>query len=379
MVRNTVKKPVRIFFAAFFLTTHLSGCTCDSRDFDETAWRKKVEATRIEDLYAPHFKEGRFFNSWMPMEHGGFLRFLKWKLTASPDNPSSNETMLPAVIPDAVAQIRAMPDGDFMLWVGHATYLMRLGGEYWLTDPMFSDWALLLKRKTPPAIRASDLGKIGITKLNIIVSHNHYDHLDKKSIRDLPAGSRFYVPLGLKSFMTDLGKKDVVEMDWWQRATHGRDIEVVCLPAQHWSRRIGQDVNETLWASFLIVTPAVTIYFAGDGGYFIGYREIGRRYPGIDYALMPTTAYLPRWFMHYAHVNIDEALDAFNDLKARYFIPTQWGAFHLGDDPPDYAAQELRRKIAERGLDGSRFLIPDIGQIVPIVGKDEQPSPAGGP
>ena len=111
------------------------------------------------------------------------------------------------------------------------------------------------------------------------------------------------------------------------------------------------------------------IFFAGDSGYFIGYREIGRRYPGIDYVLMPTTAYRPRWFMHYAHMDIDEAIDAFDDLQARYFIPTQWGAFHLGDEPPSYPALELKRKIAERKRDPSRFIIMDIGQIVPVTGK----------
>lgn len=246
---------------------------------------------------------------------------------------------------------------------------MRLNGEYWLTDPIFSDRALLPKRQTPPAINAADLKKLGSGKLNVVVSHNHYDHLDRKSIEALPGDARYYVPLGLKRFFTDLGKQDVVEMDWWQKNTHGRGVEVICLPMQHWSRRIGQAVNETLWASFLIVTPSVTVYFAGDSGYFIGYREIGRRYPGIDYVLMPTTAYRPRWFMHYAHVDIDEAIDAFDDLRARYFIPTQWGAFHLGDEPPAYPALELKRRIAERKLDASRFIIPDLGQIVPVVKK----------
>ncbi|MBA4396638.1 MAG: hypothetical protein C0394_04550 [Syntrophus sp. (in: bacteria)] len=347
----------------------MSGFAGASQDFDEATWRKKVEAARVEDLYAPHFKDGRFFNPWMPMEHGGALTFLKWKLTHKLDNPSSAVAYLPAVIPGVVEHIRAMPEGDFILWAGHATFLMRLSGEFWLTDPMFSERVLLPKRKTLPAISASDIEKLGITKLNVIVSHNHYDHLDKKSIRELPDDARFYVPLGLKQFFTDLGKKDIVEMDWWQHADHGAGVEVVCLPAQHWSRRIGQAANASLWASFLIVTPSVKVYFAGDSGYFIGYREIGRRYPGIDYALMPTTAYRPRWFMHYAHMNIDEAIDAFDDLKARYFIPTQWGAFHLGDDPPGYPAVELKRKIAERKRDPSRFIIMDIGRIVPVTGK----------
>jgi L-ascorbate metabolism protein UlaG (beta-lactamase superfamily) len=338
-------------------------------EFDEASWRKQVEAASVEDLYAPHFKDGRFFNPWMPQDQKGFLRFLKWKLSAKKDNPANVAAPLPAVIPGVVERIRAMPRGDFILWVGHATFLMRLNGEYWLTDPIFSDRALLPKRQTPPAINAADLKKLGSGKLNVVVSHNHYDHLDRKSIEALPGDARYYVPLGLKRFFTDLGKQDVVEMDWWQKNTHGRGVEVICLPMQHWSRRIGQAVNETLWASFLIVTPSVTVYFAGDSGYFIGYREIGRRYPGIDYVLMPTTAYRPRWFMHYAHVDIDEAIDAFDDLRARYFIPTQWGAFHLGDEPPAYPALELKRRIAERKLDASRFIIPDLGQIVPVVKK----------
>ena len=94
--------------------------------------------------------------------------------------------------------------------------------------------------------------------------------------------------------------------------------------------------------------------------------EIGRLYPAIDYVLMPTTAFRPRWFMHYAHMDIDEAIDAFADLKARYFIPTQWGTFHLGDEPPGFPALELKRRIAARNLDPARFLILDIGQILPV-------------
>jgi len=369
MKEGILRHLFQTFSAAIFLILLLGGYAAASQNFDEASWRKQVESAKVEDLYAPHFKDGRFFNPWMPREHGIPLKFLKWKLMGRQDNPSGAYTSVPAVIPGAVERIRAMPEGDFILWVGHATFLMRLGGEFWLTDPMFSDRALLPKRHTPPAMRASDLRELGVTKLNVVISHNHFDHLDKKSIKDLPDDARFYVPLGLKRFFTDLGKKDIIEMDWWQKTGHGAGVEVVCLPAQHWSRRIDPAANSTLWASFLIVTPAVKVYFAGDSGYFIGYREIGRRYPGIDYALMPTTAYRPRWFMHYAHMNIDEAIDAFDDLQARFFIPTQWGAFHLGDDPPGYAAIELKRKIAERKRDPSRFLIMDIGQIVPVTGK----------
>jgi len=95
-------------------------------------------------------------------------------------------------------------------------------------------------------------------------------------------------------------------------------------------------VTSPLWASYLLITPETVIYYGGDSGYFVGYREIGRQFPNINYALLPLTAYHPRWFMHYAHMNVPEALAAFIDLGARYFIPNQWGTFHLGDEPPGY-------------------------------------------
>jgi L-ascorbate metabolism protein UlaG (beta-lactamase superfamily) len=125
-------------------------------------------------------------------------------------------------------------------------------------------------------------------------------------------------------------------------------------------------VNSTLWASFMITAPTTTLYYGGDSGYFIGYREIGRMFPGIDYALMPVTAYRPRWFMHYAHMDARESLDAFHDLGARFFVPTQWGAFHLGEEPPGYAALDLQREIRSQQLDPSKFLILDIGEFVEI-------------
>lgn len=124
-----------------------------------------------------------------------------------------------------------------------------------------------------------------------------------------------------------------------------------------------------LWASYLLVSPDATIYYGGDSGYFVGYREIGKYYPGIDYALMPLTAYHPRWFMHYPHMNATESIQAFQDLGARYFIPTQWGTFKLGDNPPGYPALDLKKKIARQGLEPSRFVIMDIGQIE-VIRKD---------
>jgi N-acyl-phosphatidylethanolamine-hydrolysing phospholipase D len=336
--------------------------------FDEAMWRRDVEGQKVSELYAPHYKDGGYFNPWMPMQDAGFARLLRWRLSQRDNYTEEEEAHRPAVIPKLKERILSMQNGDFIAWVGHATFLMRLNGEYWLTDPIFSDRALLPKRLTPPALSLEEMRELP-GKLNVVISHNHYDHFDKPSVQALPDSARFFVPLGLKHSVARLNKENVLEMDWWQTIECGNGIKLVCLPAQHWSRRISQGTNRTLWASFMIITPAVTIYVGGDSGYFIGYKEIGRLYPTIDYALLPTTAYHPRWFMHYAHLNVKEAIDAFQDLGARYMIPTQWGTFRLGNEPIGYSALELKRTIKEEGLDPSNFLTMDIGQILPITPK----------
>ena len=348
-----------VIFAALLVC---AGCSGFSPDFDESAWHDQVTATDPKNLYAPHENDGKFFNPWMPMEEKSIGTLLRWRFAPAKDYTETEKTYLPPVVPDAVARIRATENKDFIFWVGHGTFFMRINGQYWLTDPMFSDRALLPKRKTPPGITTHEI--LAITdQVNCIISHNHYDHLDGNSIRALPDTTRFFVPKGVKNFITDLGKPHVTEMDWWESVDLEDGTRLLCTPMQHWSRRIGQGFNTTLWASYLITAPEVSVYFDGDGGYFKGYREIGRRFPGIDYALIPITAYHPRWFMHYAHMNVSEAVRAFNDLGADIFIPTQWGVFSLGDEPAGYPALDLRRTIAEKELDAGRFLIMNIGGL----------------
>jgi N-acyl-phosphatidylethanolamine-hydrolysing phospholipase D len=340
-------------------------CALPQPSFDEDAWRTQVKSADPSLLDVPHFKEDRFFNPWMPGENKSFFTFLRWRFSQGQEYTEEERSYLPRVLGNAKERILSMGDADFIMWIGHATFLIRLNGEYWLTDPIFSERALLPKRMTPPAISLEELKEIA-PNLRVIITHNHYDHLDKESILGLPENAKMYFPLGLKTYLQGLKKEDLTEMDWWQQRDCGNGVTLVCLPMQHWSRRLGQGYNETLWASFMLITSEVTIYLGGDTGYFIGHQEIGKRFPGIDYALLPTTAYHPRWFMHYNHMNIDEVVEAFNDLSARFMVPHQWGTFHLGDEPPGYSMVELKRKIAERRLDPRRFIILDIGEIHPI-------------
>jgi N-acyl-phosphatidylethanolamine-hydrolysing phospholipase D len=344
------------------LTTVLSACVMTPPSFDETAWKAAVAGQESAKLYAPNFRNGAFFNPWMPMQEKHFREFMRWRFSKRAQYSEAENTYLPTVIPNLNDRIEKAAHNDYIAWIGHATFLIRVQGVYWLTDPIFSKRALLPSRKTPPALELDFIKKI-TEPLHVIISHNHYDHLDKASIRALPKHARIYVPTGLKAYVQTLHDGEVREMGWWERIDFEDGMSITSLPAQHWSRRIGQDFNTTLWASYLLKTPRVSIYYGGDSGYFVGFREIGRRYPGIDFALIPLTAYHPRWFMHYAHMNAVESIQAFDDLGARYFIPTQWGTFQLGDNPPGYPVMDLKRTISRLGRDPSPFVVMDVGEV----------------
>lgn len=351
---------------------NLTGCSYNPPVFSDTKWQKDVKNTSPDLLYAQHYKDGKFFNPWMPMEHGGLARLLRWKLSARNAYTAEEKNAMPEFVSGLKTRIDELPaDADFIAWIGHTTFLISAGGELWLMDPMFSDRALLPKRHTPPALSLSEVCALK-GRLNIVISHNHYDHFDEASLYGLPEDARFYVPLGLKEAVESTGKKNVVEMDWWQTIDFGNKTSLVCLPAQHWSKRLFQGTNETLWASFLLKTENTTIYFGGDSGYFMGYREFGRKYPGIDYALISVGAYHPRWFMHYAHLDVREAFQAVEDMGAKYLIPAHWGAFQLGDEPIGYPLIDLKRTMKEPGFDASKALIMDIGQVIRVPAKGPQ-------
>jgi N-acyl-phosphatidylethanolamine-hydrolysing phospholipase D len=207
-----------------------------------------------------------------------------------------------------------------------------------------------------------------------VVSHDHYDHLDAGTVERLPASLGWYVPLGLGDWFRERGRARVVELDWWESVRRGR-WTITCLPSQHWSRRIENPTNSTLWCSWLLDSGDYRYYFAGDTGWFDGFAEFGRRFAPIDVALLPIGAYEPRWFMRYQHMDPAEAYQAFLDLGARLLLPMHWGTFDLTDEPVDLPPRELERVIRERGasLDPVRFLAVGERWKVP-----ERP-PAGAP
>lgn len=242
--------------------------------------------------------------------------------------------------------------GAALTWIGHASFALEDGGEVALTDPHFGPRALLPRRLVPPAVPLAAVPHDAFA----VLSHNHYDHLDRWTVRRLPPEVDWYVPLGMKRWFERLGgfgrrrPRRVVELDWWQSVRRGR-WTLTCLPAQHWSNRASQGRNGALWCSWLLDSGTRQTYFAGDSGFYPGFAEIGRRFPGIDVALLPIGAYEPRWFMRYQHLDPTEAYRAFLDLGARWMVPMHWGAFDLTDEPVDLAPRVLAQVVAAAGGD----------------------------
>ena len=253
--------------------------------------------------------------------------------------------------------------------------LVQAGGLNVLTDPVFSERAspvqfLGPKRAQAPGLALKDLPPIDV----VLISHNHYDHLDKQSVRDLAArppvegraATLFLVPLGLKSWFLDLGIMNVVEMDWWDQQVV-RGVSFHFTPVQHWSARGLGDRSQTLWGGYAVFAPDFHWYFSGDTGYskdFVDTRERFReRHPGgFDLALIAVGAYEPRWFMKDQHVNPAESVQVHKDLGARRSVGVHWGTFSLTDESLDQPPKDLALARQAQGLSEENFFLMKIGE-----------------
>jgi L-ascorbate metabolism protein UlaG (beta-lactamase superfamily) len=231
-------------------------------------------------------------------------------------------------IPVSVSSsLRAMTAG--VTWVGHATYVVQIGGKVILTDPVWSRKIPgVRERLTPVGLPFASLPRVDA----VVISHNHYDHLDAPTIRRLPRDTPMFVPGMLGAWFRSRGFRSVTEMDWWETVSVG-DVRLEFVPAHHWSRRGLTDTCKTLWGGFVLSAGASKIYFAGDTGYGHWFEEIGKRHPDIDLALMPVGAYEPNWFMRPMHCNPAEAVRACDDMGARRMATMHWGTFVLSAEP----------------------------------------------
>jgi L-ascorbate metabolism protein UlaG (beta-lactamase superfamily) len=248
-------------------------------------------------------------------------------------------------------------DAPSLTWIGHASFLLSLGGARILVDPIFRPRLGPIRRLAPPGIPLEHLPAIDI----VIITHNHRDHLDPWTISRLGPSPRYVVPLGNGKVLKALGARDVVELDWWQTVSHG-PLEITIVPARHWSMRFPWDRNDALWGGAVIRSPEGTAYHSGDTAFFDTFAEIGRRAGPIDWAMLPIGAYEPRWFMEAQHMCPEEAVQAALALDTRHFVAMHWGTFRLTDEPAGEPPLRARASWREQGGEDHRLWILDIGE-----------------
>jgi N-acyl-phosphatidylethanolamine-hydrolysing phospholipase D len=237
-------------------------------------------------------------------------------------------------------------------WIGHSTLLVQLDGINILTDPHWGERASPVgfagpRRLVPPGMHFEDLPPIHA----VVISHDHYDHLDEGTVRRIARdhAATFFVPLGLKAWLADVGVRDVVELDWWQ-ARAFRGLVFTCTPAQHSSGRGLHDQNLRLWSSWAITGQQRRFFFAGDTGYDPTFKEIGRRLGPFDLAAIPIGGYYSFGRRHPNHVNPEEAVSLFEDVRGRLMVPMHWGTFDMNQEPFREPPERLLREARQRGL-----------------------------
>jgi len=255
-----------------------------------------------------------------------------------------------------------------VMWIGHSTLLLNHSDFTIMTDPQFSGRASPFsfmgpKRVTPSPVEISDLPQIDV----ILISHNHYDHLDEATIREIAKiqpSVEFLVPLGLKSLLEDWGAKNVSELDWWQQVQR-KGVTIQPTPVQHWSKRTFFDRNKTLWSGWMLKWNDFSFYFTGDAGYSDDFKETARKLGSPDLAAIPIGAYEPREFMKSAHINPEEAVVAFNDLGAKKAIGIHWGTFKLTLEPMTEPPVKLQEALKKSGVPKETFRVLKHGETWP--------------
>jgi len=342
-----------------------------------------------------HAPDGRFRNPWSVALGDDALRARIWRVAFEwifgrhPPDPSPEE--LGRASPDP-ARPRVADAGDVRItWIGHATTLIQLPGLNLLTDPVWSDRCSPLgmggpKRFTPPGMELSALPPVDA----VLLSHDHYDHLDKptvQALRDHSPEAVWLTPLAYRRWFVSQGVEAVVERDWWEAATlPGGRFEAVSVPARHWTRRRPGATNTRLWCGW-VVRPvggasAPRVYFAGDSGYCPAFEEIGSRLGPFDVSLVPIGAYEPRWFMAAWHVSPEEAVRAYQEAGGcGAFVGIHWGTWRLTFESPLEPPGRTRSAWAAAGLAPGDLHIPRHGETVRVRYRDEGRglSPSGGP
>jgi len=327
-----------------------------------------------------HFDGHRFFN---PGAKAGrtFKDFLRWQRTRQRKQwPEWVQNRAQPALPAELAR------GQIALtFINHITFLVQFDGLNILTDPVYSQRVSPFRSAGPKRVRAPGLAFEDLPPIHLVlITHNHYDHLDIETLLRLEQvhSPRFVTGLGNRAFLQQFGIRAVDDLDWWQGVEvvanpAGRDSQlpdtakVTLTPAQHWSSRRPRNRNRTLWGGFVIGVGDRQVYFAGDTGYGAHFHEVRERFGRVDVALLPIGAYEPRWFMRDQHMNPEDAVRAHLDLDARVSVGTHFGCFQLTDEGIDDPPLELAAARERHGVAPAAFQVLETGETRVFEGQGE--------
>lgn len=327
-----------------------------------------IDYDRLAQLAAQApFHKGRYRNIDRAPSHG-LGDFLKWQLSPGKRFPPGHRYQ---VLRPGTHRLNQPPPEPQLTWLGHSSFLFQYGGLNILTDPVLSERASPFalagpKRCTPAALQVADMPEIH----RVLISHNHYDHLDEPTIRQLYRRFGddlcFCVPQGLGQWFRKRGIHNLIELGWWHSHQVSDREEVFCLPTQHFSGRTAMDGNRSLWCAWLLQLEGFRLFFGGDTGYGSVFRQIGELFAPIDLALLPIGAYEPRWFMSPVHVAPEESVQIHRDIGARLSIGMHWGTFVLTDEPMDEPPRRLRKALAAHDIEERNFRVMQHGEMLEV-------------
>lgn len=252
-------------------------------------------------------------------------------------------------------------------WIGHSSFLAQFGGINLLIDPVYADYCSPLplpgmKRIQPPAIPWDELPEIHA----VLITHSHYDHLDRSVFKRLPLDIRLITPESLSYWFTRQGFQNVKELAWWKDHTIAGQIKCTACPAQHASARTPFNRDKSHWCGWMLEWESLKVYFSGDTGYCPSFQEIGERFPSINLSILPIGAYSPRWLMKPMHADPFDAVQIHLDLKSRQSIACHWGTFKLTDEPIAEPPLLLEKAKKESGIPDEKFRCIAIGETITL-------------
>ena len=323
---------------------------------------------------AHHSPDGRFRNPWPGTPQTGFRGLLKWVLVHRTTNPPPRDPPRDhferrRVEPKHTIP-RHAPDRVALTWIGHSTWLIQIGGCNVLTDPVWSDRASPFRHVGPRRWVAPGIPFEALPPIDVVCqSHDHYDHLDRSTVRRLASrwpGATWLAPLGVASLLRRFGAGDVRELDWWEEVTAG-PLHAAAVPARHFSGRGMNDRGRRLWCGWSLNAGGRRVLFAGDTALHPEMATVANRFGPFDAVLLPIGAYEPRWFMRPVHMDPDEAVQAWKQLGTGATVPPlmagmHWGTFKLADEAMDEPPRRVRDAWGRERLPEEKLWVPAHGE-----------------